>query len=138
ACSRGLALGLDHEGDVVDEAPAPGLARLGGACDRVAVVACVARGVPVRRGVAAADRPAGRAHAQVHPGVAGLEALLAARDRLRELREVDLVEMAADLGGHTTQPPVCPKRSVLTRRGSRPRGTSAPATAPTKPVGPQA
>ena len=56
--------------------------------------ACRGR-VPVRRRVAAPDLPAGLAHAQVEPAVAGLQALLAARDRLGELGHADLVEVAA-------------------------------------------
>jgi hypothetical protein len=55
----------------------------------------VPRRVPVRRRVAAADLPAGLAHAQVKPAVAGLQALLAAGDVLGELGDLDLVEVRA-------------------------------------------
>src|SRR3954451_20451514 len=59
----------------------------------------VLAGVLVGRGVAAADRPARLAQPQVDPAVAGLEALLAAGDRLRRLEDLDLVQVRA--GRHT-------------------------------------
>jgi hypothetical protein len=90
---------VENEGDVVDIAVAPVLARLGGADDGVADIAGVRGGVLARRVVAAADMPAGVAHAQVHPPTAACEALLAASDAFGQLGELDAVEMCA-AGGH--------------------------------------
>src|SRR6185437_4050098 len=59
--------------------------------------------VPVGRRVAAADRAATRAHAQVHPVVAGLQALLAAGDRRRQRGGGDLIEVCAG-GGRRIYP----------------------------------
>src|SRR5438270_7401787 len=87
---------IDHERDLVHVTPAPVLTGLRGARDRMAVLARVLGRVPVRRRVAAADLPAGLAHAQVHPAGADLQALLAAGDRLGQGRVLDLVEVAAD------------------------------------------
>jgi hypothetical protein len=61
------------------------------------VVAGVATGVAVGRGVAA-DLTAGLTHAQMDPPAAGLEAFLAALDRTGWLGQVDLVQVGAD--GH--------------------------------------
>src|SRR5688500_13187976 len=61
---------LDHP--LVDEAPAPVLARLEGLHDRVARGVEVLGGVRVLGVVAAADVAADQAHSQVDPGVAGL------------------------------------------------------------------
>ena len=58
----------------------------------------VCGGVLVRRVVAAADLAALEADPQMEPGVAHLQALLAALDGLGQVRDLDLVEMAA--GGH--------------------------------------
>src|SRR4029450_321564 len=49
----------------------------------------------VRRVVAAEDPPAARAPAKVHPPAVDLEAVLASRDLLRDVRELDRVEMTA-------------------------------------------
>ena len=57
---NGFRLRLDDDRYLVDVAPGPVLARLGGARDRVTGLARVPAGVAVRRGVAAADRPAVR------------------------------------------------------------------------------
>ncbi len=51
--------------------------------------------VTVLRVVAATDLPAAEAHAEVHPPASDLQALLAARHRLRQLGEADLVEVNA-------------------------------------------
>src|ERR1043166_637485 len=57
--------------------------------------------VPVRRRVAAADLAARHAHAEVNPAGADLQAFLAPCDRLRKLRHLDLVEVAANgIRGH--------------------------------------
>src|SRR4030095_3909317 len=85
-----------REGDLVDVAPAPVLARLGRADDRVPALSGMRRRVAGRGGVAAADLPAGHAHAEMDPAAADLQALLAAFDRLREGGHLDLVEVAAD------------------------------------------
>src|SRR5688500_2283007 len=79
----------------------------------------VAAGVPVGRGVAAADLPAGLAHPQMHPAVARLQALLAAGDLLRRLDDLDLVEVLA--AGH--QP------GILTENTVRP-GSDSTVSAP--------
>src|SRR5579864_9765019 len=92
-----LLLAYD-ERDVVDVAPAPVLARLGRPDDRMRRLVRVLRRVLVGRVVAATDLAALHAHAQVHPAAAGLEAFLAAGDRVGQLGELDRVEMAADLG----------------------------------------
>src|SRR5436190_9705603 len=94
------SLGLDHECDLVDEAPAPLLARLGGPDDRMTGFARMPARVTVRRIVAAPDAAAGLAHPQVHPAVARLQTLLAAGDRRRELGDLDLVQMGAGFGAH--------------------------------------
>src|SRR5439155_16602677 len=83
----------DDEGDLVHVAPAPVLAALGGADDRMAGLVRVTRRVPVRRRVATADLAAAHAHPQVDPAAADLQALLAAHDRLRQRRDRDPVEM---------------------------------------------
>src|SRR5581483_11984607 len=94
-CLRLTPASSDDERDLVDVAPAPVLARLRRAGDRVARLGRVTRGVAIRRGVAAADLPAGLAHPQVNPPGADLQALLAAGDRLRQLGDPDLVEVRA-------------------------------------------
>ena len=63
----------------------------------------VRRGMPVRRAVATADLAAFEADPQVEPGIAGLEAFLAAVDRLGQLGHVDVVEVGA--GGHESRMP---------------------------------
>src|SRR3954470_21355004 len=89
------------ERDLVDVTPAPVLAWLCGADDRVARLVLVRRRVPVRRRVAAADLSARHAHAQMNPAAADLEALLAARVRIGQRCHLDLVEVRADdLCGH--------------------------------------
>src|SRR5580765_168180 len=85
----------DAEGNLVDVAPAPVLAGLRRADDRMAALVGVRGRVLVRRGVAAADLRARHAHAQMHPAAADLQALLATLDLVREGRELDLVEVAA-------------------------------------------
>ena len=87
--------GSDDEGDLVDHAPAPLLARLGRAKDGVVDRVRVLRGVPVRRRVAAADLPARHAHAQVQPAAADREAILTTCDLLRELGDLDPVGVGA-------------------------------------------
>src|SRR3954447_3739273 len=82
------------ERDLVQVAPAPLLARLGRAHDRVVRLVEVRRGVAVRRVVATADLAAFAAQPQVHPRRADLEALLAPLDALRQLA-LDGVEVCA-------------------------------------------
>ena len=55
----------------------------------------VAARMSIRRGVAAADLTAGHAHPEMHPAAAHLQALGAARDRRRQRRDLDRVEMGA-------------------------------------------
>src|ERR1700733_7754296 len=62
---------------LIDVAPAPVLARLERGDDWVARGVEVLGGMPVLGIIAAADVAAGPAQAQVHPGVAGLQAFLA-------------------------------------------------------------
>src|SRR5205807_5634417 len=75
----------DQHPDLVGVAPAPVLARLERVDQLVAARVVVGGRVPVRRVVAAADVAALQADAQVQPGVAGLQALLAAGDAFRQL-----------------------------------------------------
>src|SRR3954451_9477980 len=72
----------DVQGDIVDEAPGPCLARLERADDRMIGAFGVPSRVPVRRVVAAADVPAFQADPQMEPLPAGAQAVLAAVDGL--------------------------------------------------------
>ena len=63
-----------------------------------------------RRAVAAADVPAGLAHAQVHPPATGFQALLAAGDLGGRLEELDLAEVRAD--GHLRKSTVARAREA--------------------------
>src|SRR6185295_3351160 len=76
-------------------APAPVLARLGRADDRMAGRGMVGGRVPAGRVVAAADVPALLAHAQVDPLHALREALLATGDLSRGVEVPDRLEMGA-------------------------------------------
>src|SRR5262249_7392408 len=87
-----------RECHLIHVAPAPVFAGLRGSHDRMADLMEVRRRVLVRRRVAAADLPARHAHAEMHPAAADLQALLAARDALRQLGELDLVEVRAGCG----------------------------------------
>ncbi len=91
------------EHELVHVAPAPVLARLGRADDRMPARGVMGGGVAPRRVVAAADVAAGLAHAQVDPARALGQALLAARDGVGELEALDRVEMRA--GGHQVMVP---------------------------------
>src|SRR3954453_19259906 len=82
------------ERDLVQVAPAPRLARLGRAHDRVVRLVEVRRGVAVRRVVAAADLAALPAQPQVNPRRADLQALLATLDPFRQF-VLDGVEVGA-------------------------------------------
>src|SRR5436309_6231787 len=73
----------ERERHLVEVAPAPVLAGLGGANDRMAALASMRGRVLVRRRVAAADLPARHAHAQMHPAASDLQALLTAVELLR-------------------------------------------------------
>src|SRR3954464_918144 len=88
---------LDDERHVVLVAVRPVLIGLGGGDDRMPRLVVVGGGGAVGGGVAAADLAAGAARAQVHPAVAGLQALLAALDVVRR-SDSDLVQVVAD--GH--------------------------------------
>src|SRR4051794_36384091 len=80
---------------LVDVAPAPVFAGLGRADDRVASVLVMGGGVFADRVVAAADVAAGLAHPQVHPLHPLFQALLATGHLVRELEELDRVEVGA-------------------------------------------
>jgi hypothetical protein len=81
--------------DFVDVAPAPVFATLGGLDEGMAGLVEVGAGVAVFRRVATAHLAAFQAHAQVDPGIAGLEAFFAAPgvglDLLQEFRDVRAV-----------------------------------------------
>src|SRR6266516_830707 len=73
----------ERERHLVEVAPAPVLARLCGANDRMATFPLMRGCVLVRRRIAAADLPARHAHPQMHPAASDLQALLTAVDLLR-------------------------------------------------------
>src|SRR5712691_10508523 len=77
--------------DLVDVAPAPALPRLNRLHDRVAGHLEMLGRVLALRGIAAADVPAGEAHAQLYPRIARLETALAALRRRRHLPNLVLV-----------------------------------------------
>src|SRR5206468_1580323 len=85
------------EADVVDVAPAPLLARLERADDRMRRRLTMRGRVAAGRAVAATNVPARETDPQVQPLPAVAQAVLAAVDRRRELVERDLIEMGADV-----------------------------------------
>ena len=87
---------LTHERDVVDVAPAPVLAGFSGTSDGVAGAAGMARGVSVRRAVAASDAPAGLTHPQMHPCPPDRQAVLAPGDLVGQLGQLDAGGVGAD------------------------------------------
>src|SRR5437868_325957 len=103
----------ERERDRVDVAPGPILARLGGPDERMSHLVEVRGRVPVRRRVAAADLPARQAHAEVHPAVARLQALLAAEQRIGQLDDLHALDMRA-----THRAIVSRARASLTARDS--------------------
>src|SRR5215216_3965117 len=86
---------LQAKHQLIDVAPAPVLARLDRADDRMIRRTMVRRRVAPGGVVAAAYVPARLAHAQVHPAPAGDEAFLAARDVVRRIEELDGFEVRA-------------------------------------------
>src|SRR4051794_37072046 len=88
----------DPHAELVGEAPAPVLARLQRADDRVLGLSRVPARVLARRAVAAADVAAFQADAQVQPLAALAQAVLAAVGRLRQLGDLDRIQVCA--GGH--------------------------------------
>src|SRR3712207_3207359 len=93
-------------------------------------------GVLVLGRVAAADVPAGQALAQVYPGIAHLQALLAP---LRGWRYVfvDLARVRATLrktSEHQVPPPVFRCRAFLLRQGRDPYSLYAGAVSPSAPL----
>jgi hypothetical protein len=84
---------VENEGNVVDVAVAPVLARFGGPHDGVAGIPEVRGGMLAGFVVAATDVPAPLTHAQVHPPTAARESLLATSNALGQLVELDAVEM---------------------------------------------
>ena len=85
----------DQQRHVVHEAPGPGLAGLERADDRVAAALSVGAGVTVGRVVTTSDLAALQADAQMQPGVARGQAVLAALNGLGELGDVNVIEMGA-------------------------------------------
>src|SRR6266481_4401384 len=83
---------LEHERDFVDVAPRPVLAGLGGLHDRMPDGAKVCARVSVRRAVATPDVATALTHTQVQPSPADLQAVLATRNRVRQLEHRDRVE----------------------------------------------
>jgi hypothetical protein len=83
------------QNDLVYVAPAPGLARLERADERVAGLVRVGGRVPVGRVVAAADETALQADSQMKPRVASLQAGDAAVHSLRKLGDPDLIAVSA-------------------------------------------
>src|SRR6476659_4633539 len=77
--------------DFVDEAPGPGLARLDRANKWMLCASEVLGRVLVDRLVATPDMPALQAQPEVHPGIAGLDALFAVI--LVGARDLDVLEM---------------------------------------------
>jgi predicted GNAT family acetyltransferase len=90
---RAPADGGDVEGELVDVAPAPGLAGLERADDRMLPVVSVGGRVTVRRIVAAADVAAFEAKAQMEPLAAAAQAVLASVDGLGQLRGQDVASV---------------------------------------------
>ena len=88
----------NQQRDVVHEAKGPLLARLERSDERVAAASSVGARVAVGRVVTTADLAALEADSQVQPRVSRGQAILAARDGLGELGDVDVIEMGA--GSH--------------------------------------
>ena len=85
----------NQERDVIHVAPAPLLARLERADERVATASAVSARVAVGRVVATADLAALEADSEMQPRVSRGQAILAARDGLGELGDVNVIEMGA-------------------------------------------
>src|SRR5207248_5476990 len=93
---------LEQQRDLVDVAPAPVLARLELADERMRRRVLVGGRMAARRAVAASDMAAGQADAQVKPPAAALQALLAAFHLSGKLAHRNLVEMRAGARAHRT------------------------------------
>src|SRR5690242_16938873 len=93
------SVGLEPQHHFVHVAPAPILARLGGADDRVPDGLEVRRRVLALGVVAAADVAAGLAHPQMDPPHPERQALFTALHVLRDIEELDGIEMRT-LGRH--------------------------------------
>jgi hypothetical protein len=85
---------------LVDVAPSPRLAWFERPDDRVAGSTGVRASVPVRRGVAAPDMPAGKAQSQVEPGRADAQAVLAPLSSVRH-DGADVCQMRIGWQGHS-------------------------------------
>src|SRR2546425_11419782 len=85
----------NQQPDVIQEAPGPLLGRLERADERVAAASSVGARVAVGRVVTTGDLAALEADSQMQPRVSRGEAILAARDGLGELGDVNVVEMGA-------------------------------------------
>jgi len=89
---RGLGI-LELKEELVRVAPEPSFFGLEGADDRVSCSLVVLGGVAVLGVVAAAEMAACRAHPQMHPPIAHLQALHASVARGRDI--LDLIKMSA-------------------------------------------
>jgi hypothetical protein len=87
----------DHR-ELVEEAPRPRFARLERADDWMAARLGVSAGVTTGRAIAAGHLAALQADAKMQPSASCGQALLAALDRLGELRDLNVIQMRA--GGH--------------------------------------
>src|SRR5262249_5958041 len=104
---------------LIQVAPAPGFARLERPDHRVPGRREVPGGVPLRRGVAAADMPAGQAEPQVHPAGPLPQAVLAALPGAG-------LGLGAQFGGVlASPPPIMPARPAAPRPPDR-GGSAAP------------
>src|SRR5207253_959330 len=121
----GFALNpVDPEEHVVDVAPAPVLARLERADDRMLGLVGVGGRVAVGGVVAAADVTAGEADAEVQPLAADAEAVLAAVHGRRQFAQPDLVEVGAELA-HPTRSAVAARCSWTNWTAIDPSPTAA-------------
>src|SRR5919202_2483625 len=115
---------VDDEAHPILVAPAPVLAGLERAHDRVTLVVGVLAGVPVGRGVTAEHLAAAEADSQVDPPVTGHQALLAALDLgARRRLHRDLIQVGAGDLRHIGPSRLCTTpRARPARRSSRLRG----------------
>src|SRR5262245_45628442 len=115
--TRARSLRADDEGDLVEVAPRPVLARLHGLDDGVVRGRGVLARVPVGRRVAAADLSTRHAHPEVYPAATGAEAFRAPLGAGR-FDGADLIEVRACCA-HAS---IIPKPSSVAWRRVRERG----------------
>src|SRR5207249_3659465 len=113
------------ERDLVGVAPAPVLARLERADDRVRRCVMVGGRMAVGRVVAAADVTARQTDAEMEPLAAAAQAVLAAVHLGGEFTHLDLVEMGAGArrGSHAGERSGAPSLCVARRPGHARRGS---------------